>query len=303
MKKLGIVGAAGGLGSTMAFYLGLQGFFEEIALVDVKENVVGTHVIDLTECFSEESPTRVTGGGWDKLAGCDLVIMAAAAAGGPVKSRNEYLAANLKVVRATAARLKEYCPEAPLITATAPVDVFNMVFHREMGGDRHRFLGFCRNDSQRFRWAVSAVLGVDGRRVGGLVLGEHGDTQVPIFSTVTLDGQPANLTPAQVAAVEKILGEWYGRWQALESGRTTTWTSATSIRHMIASLLVGDPANPTIASVIAEGEYGHHGVSLGLPVAAGRDGWRQVLDIPLTDREREALAASAERVRSLYALT
>lgn len=350
--KLGIVGGAGGLGSTMAFYLGLQGFFEEIALVDVKANVLGTHLVDLTECFSEETRTKVSGGGWEALAGCELVIMAASANGARVQSRNEYLAANIKLVRETAARVKEFCSNAVIITATAPVDVFNMVFQAETGWDRHRFLGFNRNDSQRFRWAVSEVLQIDGRRVGGLVLGEHGDTQVPIFSTVTVDGRPAELSGSRKLAVEKILREWYGRWQALDSGRTTTWTSATSISHMIKSLLAGSPApgrlpqaareletidrlppidprrrkappkfpggsdwspenrsgplpvdstdNKTVASVLVDGEYGLSDVSLGLPVQVDPGGWRRVLEIPLTSSEREALNASAERIRELY---
>lgn len=361
MKKLGIVGGAGGLGSTMAFYLGLRGFFEEISLVDVKANILGTHLIDLTECFSEETPTRVAGGGWEALAGCDLVIMAASITGAQVQSRNEYLAANIKLVRETAARLKEFCPQATVITATAPVDVFNMVFQAETGWDKHRFLGFNRNDSQRFRWAVSEVLKIDGRRVGGLVLGEHGETQVPIFSTVTIDGHPAELAASRKLAVEKILREWYGHWQSLDSGRTTTWTSATSISHMIKSMLTAPskvvppclqdeayveaeegraynmdrlpPIDPrrrhappkfpggsdwspeegrserqaeagdtTVASVIVDGEYGLSDVSLGLPVQVGPGGWQRVLEISLTDREREALAASAERIRELYRL-
>jgi|GEM_PF-746970 len=359
--KLGIVGGAGGLGSTMAFYLGLQGFFEEISLADVKANVLGTHLVDLTECFSEETRTRISGGGWEALAGCGLVIMAASATRAKVESRNEYLAANIKLVRETAARLKEFCPEATVITATAPVDVFNMVLQAETGWDRHRFLGFNRNDSQRFRWAVSEVMQIDGRRVGGLVLGEHGETQVPIFSTVTIDGRPAELSGSRKLAVEKILGEWYSRWQALDSGRTTTWTSATSISHMIKSMLAGsaeapgraprpkletegtdgsttidrlppiDPrrrnappkfpggsdwlpelraenlsahtvADTTVASVLVNGEYGLSEVSLGLPVQVAPEGWRRVMDIPLTDRERQDLAASAERIRELYRL-
>lgn len=353
--RLGILGGAGGLGSTMAFYLGLQGFFEEIALIDVKANVLGTHLVDLTECFSEETRTKVSGGGWEALAGCEMVIMAASANGARVRSRNEYLSANIKLVRETAARLKEFCPKAVIITATAPVDVFNMVLQAETGWDRHRFLGFNRNDSQRFRWAVSEVLQIDGRRVGGLVLGEHGDTQVPIFSTVTVDGRPAELSGSRKLAVEKILREWYGRWQALDSGRTTTWTSATSISHMIRSMLAGSPDTPgrhpqdtrelevidrlppidprrrnappkfpggsdwspenrsgplpvgstdsrTVASVLVEGEYSLSDVSLGLPVQVEPEGWRRVLEIPLTSREREALSASAERIRELYRL-
>ncbi|UQZ90872.1 hypothetical protein C4J81_17310 [Deltaproteobacteria bacterium Smac51] len=300
MKKLGIIGAAGGLGSTMAFYLGLKDIFEEIALFDIKDNVLQTHVIDLTECFSAECATRVTWGGWEVLTGCDLVIMAASLAGHRVKSRNEYLEANLKIVLEAAGNIKKYCPGTTLVSVTAPVDVYAYVFSRELG-DKHRVMGFCRNDSQRFRWAVSQVTGLDGRRIGGLVLGEHGETQVPVFSTVTVDGREAGLSEVQKSEITRILRDWYPRWQSLDSGRTTTWTSATSMLAMLASLAGGCQDGPTMGSVVLEGEYGLSAVSLGVPIIADEKGWKEVVEIELTGQEQEALGRSAEHVKGLIA--
>ena len=303
MKNLAIIGAAGGLGSAMAFHLGLKGFFEEIRLLDVKANMVQSHLIDLTECFCEESPTRISTGGWEALSGCDLVIMAASIAGYRVSSRSDYLTANLPLVRETAARLKEYAPGAAVICATAPVDAFVMTLLEETGFDRHRLMGFCRNDSQRFRWALSEVLGLRGPRIGGLVVGEHGESQVPLFSTVTVDGEPYRPGQEQKQAVIDILRGWYPKWQALDSGRTTTWTSATSMGRVVESMLKADPSEVCMGTACLNGEYGLEGVALGLPLEVRPEGWHKVVELPLSEDERKGLKASAEAVKSLYALT
>jgi malate/lactate dehydrogenase len=299
-EKIGIIGGAGGLGSTMAFYLGLKDLAQSIALFDVKENVLATHVIDMRECFSEECQTVITGGGWDALAGSQVVIMAASLSGRQVNSRNDYLAANLNLVLEVSNGIAKCAPDATLISCTAPVDAYVMIFQRELGWDRHRILGFCRNDSLRFRYALSEVLGFPAQRLGGLVLGEHGESQLPLFSSVTLDGEPLELSQAQEAATERILRDWYSHWQSHNSGRTTTWTSATSMAHILEALRGNPDPKGLVGSVLLEGEYGLSGVSLGVPLEAGEYGWSKVIELNLSPREKERLTLSSEKVRSLY---
>ena len=84
MKKIAIIGGAGGVGSTLAFYLGLKDVAAQIALIDVQANLLETHLIDLRECFSEECLTKIDAGGVELLKGADLIVMAASKAGGPV---------------------------------------------------------------------------------------------------------------------------------------------------------------------------------------------------------------------------
>jgi malate/lactate dehydrogenase len=307
-NKLTIIGGAGGVGSTMAFYLGLKDISAQIALIDVRENILQTHLIDLRECFSQECQTEIQAGGLNLLAGSEVVIMTAALSGESVASRDDYLEKNLKLVVDAAWAIKNHCPQAIVIVTTAPTDVFTLVFHDVLQGDRHQILGFCRNDSQRFRWALGQVLNVNPQRLEGLVIGEHGQGQEPIFSTVTIDQRPASLTTSQKKQTRALLNDWYRHWQDQKSGRTTTWTSATSMYRTLLAL-VGQSTEPFMGSVILAGEYGLTDVALGLPLIAASQtwpkngqgpAWESVARLELTLEEEKGLRLSAQNVQRLH---
>lgn len=299
MKKLGIIGGAGGLGATMGFYIGTLDIFETIVLIDIKENVVKSHEMDMDQALCELGGTKVAAGSWSDLAGCDVVLMTAAVPAAKVKSRNEFLQVNLGIVKSAAEEIKKYCPNAIIITGTNPVDVYNSVFYKILGGDRRRFIGFCRNDSLRMRWAAAKVLGADMRDVQGMVIGEHGETQVPIYSSIKVKGQPVKLDKAQTAKIDEVVKNWFVEFQALDSGRTSTWTSAVSVGFIMKNIAEGGRLGPMPGSAILEGEYGQSGVSLGVPLVFGSFGWEGILQYNLNEEEKQAFAASAEHVKNL----
>ncbi|MDR2352285.1 MAG: hypothetical protein LBF22_03835 [Deltaproteobacteria bacterium] len=299
-SKCTIVGGAGGLGSTMAFYIGLKNMFDTIVLLDKKENVLATHHIDLRECFIGETATQIKTGSWKEAEGSDVVIMTAASTGHQVASRNEYLSANLGLIKDTAKNIREYAPDSIVVVATAPTDVYVMIFLEELGFERNRVVGYSHNDSQRFRWALGQVLNTDPVRLEGLVVGEHGESQVPLFSTARLDGKVLALTHEDKAKVKKILDDWYPSWQAKDAGRTTTWSTAVGMWRTLLGLTGGIFKGPLTGSVLATGEYGIHNVAVGLPLAPGPRGFTSVVELPLEESELEALRASAVKVKELH---
>lgn len=300
MKKLAVVGGAGGLGSTMGFYIGLKGLFQQISLVDIKENILRSHVMDMAQGLSELSRTEISCGSWENLSGSDVVIITASVPALKVASRNEFLKMNLGIVQAAAEQIGQYCPKAVVITATAPVDVYNYVFYKILGGNPRRFIGFCRNDSLRLRWAVGQVLREPTvENIEGWVLGEHGETQVPIYGSVKVNGKPAALTTEQIMRADASVKSWFTEFQSLDSGRTSSWTSTTSITKVLEAVRAGSPTEYVPGSVILEGQYGLKDVSLGVPVRLGPEGWHEVLELELTEAEQAALEASAKHVRDL----
>ncbi len=304
MKKLSVIGGAGGIGSTIGFYVGHCGLFEEIALVDIKRDLLLSHACDMEQSVGEFNATKFSAGSWEELAGSDVVLMGASAPQPKAGSRNEFLQINLGIVKAAAEAIKKYCPEAIVVTATCPTDVFNYVFHQMLGGDKRRFIGFTRNDSVRLRWACAKVLGVEAHRVGGMVIGEHGETQVPLYGSVTVDGKPANLSAAQIAQVDSTLKNFFLEQMKLDANRSSTWLTPTSITFILRALCQkGSPKDlgPIPASAILEGEYGLSGVSLGMPLIIGPNGWREIQTLKLTDKEQAALEASAKQVKGLIA--
>jgi len=296
--KLGIIGGAGLLGSTTAFRVALLGIVDEIVLIDIKENMVKSHVMDLEQAISEYNQTRITAGKWSDLKDCNIVLLSASVPETNVKSRVEYLGDNLKIIQSICGYIKEYCPDAVLINATNPVDVINLAIQRLTGAKRNQIVGFSRNDTLRMRWAIAKVLGVNTADVSAICIGEHGEKQVPLFSRVFVKGEARELTEDEKIKVLFETSNWFANYQSLKSGRTSGWTSALGLAKLI-QCIVEDSDEILPCSVILEGEYSFNGISLGVPVKLGYRGVKQIVEYPLHEKELEALKEAAEKIRQL----
>lgn len=291
MTKVGIIGAAGTLGSCAAFAIATRGIADELRLLDLNRNLVRAHAMDLQTAVAGLNDTRVEAGGEEDLAGCDVVVMAAGAPWRQIASRMELLWDSLPILRAVADQVARHCPDAVVITATNPVDPLNYAFHRISGMDRTRLLGYTINDSYRFRMLAARGLGTAAHRVDGFVLGEHGEHQVPLFSSLRADGEPVPVTAALrervLAEIPKILHAY----ESLGTGRTSGWTSAVGLADMVEAV-VGDTGRLFPCSVVLDGEYGRRGFSAGVPARLGRTGVLEVREWLLPEDERVALESA-----------
>ena len=191
--KVSIIGAAGSVGAPVAFYIAVSGLAEEIVMIDVRSNMVRQHAMDISTAASALD-VRVKDGGYEDLAGSDVIINAAGVFQGLIADRMELLPKNIPLVRDIALEIKRHCPAAIVITATNPVDPLNYATWRVGGFDRHRLIGYSVNDSFRFRELVARAKGVRVSQVQATVIGEHGSSQVPLFSSVRVDGRPMLFT-------------------------------------------------------------------------------------------------------------
>jgi malate dehydrogenase len=132
---------------------------------------------------------------------------------------------------------------------------------------------------------------VAAERVDAWMLGEHGDAGVPIFSRVRIDGEPVSLSAEERASAHEFVRTWYRRHVALDSRRSSTWTTGAGVASMICTLGSG---GDTVASVRLNGEYGIEGVSLGVPVTLGPGGVQAIHEWELTSDELAALHRAAE---------
>jgi malate/lactate dehydrogenase len=161
-----------------------------------------------------------------------------------------------------------------------------------------QFIGFSRHDSLRFRWAVGQVLAVPATDDQALVIGEHGERQVPLYSRITVKGKAVELNPAQQAEVYKLIKTWFATYVSLNSGRSSGWTSAVTVGQIIEILVTGSEA-VLACSAILEGQYGLAEVSIGVPVVLGPQGITQVVELPLSQEELIGLQAAAKKIREL----
>jgi malate/lactate dehydrogenase len=285
-----IAGAGGGVGASVAFNLLLGPLDCEVVMADSRPSMLRSHLWDLEQVLEQSATGTVREGGRSDIASADVVVVAAAAPLTINESRMVYLADNARIL----APLLDALPAGwagVLIVVTNPVDPLCTWAQRRTGLDRRQVLGYTLNDSLRLRTAIGKRLRVSPGRVDAWTLGEHGDAAVPLLSRVRVDGVPANLDAREAADVLQWLEDWYARHVALDSGRSSTWTSGVGVARMVAALAGGDEL--WTASVMLTGEYGIDGVSLSVPVRLGAGGTQEIVEWPLTADEQNGLQAAA----------
>jgi len=241
----------------------------------------------------------IRGGGDGDLADADVLVVAAAAPLTVNTSRLVYLEDNARIVAEVADRLPDGWPGV-LLVVTNPVDPLVTFLRRRTGIDRKRVLGYTLNDSLRLRTGIAAALGVASGSVEAWVIGEHGDASVPLFDRVTVGGAPVELDEEQHAIVLAYIRGWYVRHVALDSGRSSTWTSGLGVARMVRAM-ARPTDEPWPASLALAGEYGIDDVAVSVPVSLGPRGVEAIHEWELSEGDRAALLRSAELVRGLAA--
>jgi malate dehydrogenase len=298
--KVVIIGGAGGVGSSAAFNLLLRGEPYDVVLVDLNPKMIASHVMDLEQTLVLGAARSVRGGAEADVFDSDVVVVSASVPLRLNSSRLVFLNDNAAIVNRIGDLLAKAGPDwgGVLLIVTNPVDPLCTWIQRRTGLDRRRILGYTLNDSLRLRTGISHVLDAAPQSIDAWVIGEHGDFCVPLFSRVTVAGAPVALTAEQRGKAEEFMRSWYVRHVALDSGRTSTWTSGLGVARMVASIAYGK-GEMWPASVVLAGEYGIDGVSLSVPVSLGRRGVENIHEWEITPEERAALQAAATRVRDV----
>jgi malate/lactate dehydrogenase len=296
--RIAIVGGGGGVGSSLAFNLLVRPEPFDVGLVDGQSGMARSHEMDLQQVVAAGASGSISVVGHNDVVDADVVVITAAAPLTVNRSRLVYLRENAGIVRTVTAAIAA-TPGWPgtLVVVTNPVDPLCTWLQDALGLDRRRVVGYTANDSLRLRTAIGDALGVPSSRVDAWVIGEHGDACVPLLDRVRVDGEPVTLSPAQQRAAEDFVRGWYVRHVALDSGRSSTWTSGHGIARMIADLL-GPPApEPWPASVVLEGEYGIDKLALTVPVTLGNGGVVAIHEWDLSEEQVAGLRAGADVVR------
>jgi malate/lactate dehydrogenase len=293
--KIAIVGGAGGVGSSLAFNLLRDGPGYEVVLIDSRPNMIASHVLDLEQTIEQGASGTVREGEQDDVVDSDVVVMSAGVPLTVNSSRMIYLEDNARLMDPTVELLDEDW-RGVLIVVTNPVDPLVTWAQRRSGIDRRRVIGYTLNDTLRYRTGIAKALGAKLGSVEAWVIGEHGDGCLPLPDRVKVNGRPAELTPKQSAAAEEFLRDWYVRHVALDSGRSSTWTSGLGVARMI-DAVASDKQELWPASVVLDGEYSVKSLALGVPVTLGAGGAQEIHEWELTAEQRAAFRSAAALVR------
>jgi len=301
--KVVIIGGAGGIGSSAAFnLLSAQGTYE-IVLVDTRPNMITSHTMDLENALGlGTTADTVRGGTPEDALDADVVVLSAAVPLRLNSSRSVFLADNARIVDECLAPLREAGADfrGLVLMLTNPVDPLLTWVHRQGWLPRERLIGYTLNDSLRLRTGIAFTLGVPPKDVDAWMLGEHGEGQVPLYSRVRVGGQPVELSGEQRSAAEEYVDTWYTKHVALDSGRTSTWTTGLGTARLVEAVATGS-GTLLPACVVLDGEYGVHGSSLTVPVELGPEGVRRIAAWDLSAEEVTGMIRAADRVEAAVA--
>ncbi len=297
MCKITIIGGAGTLGAAIAFKLAGKKAIDEICLIDQNEKLLLNHLMDLENAYPSKTIYKGT---FHDLKHSNIVIITAGIPNRTdISSRDEFLEGNLQLFCQIGEAVAKHAPNALIITASNPVDVLNYYLVHTFQFDKKKLIGYTMNDSYRFEWALRRVLKLhENDKVSSPVIGEHGETQVPLFSQVKVNYKPLLLSEDQKIQVKEKLTNWFRNFNDLGINRTTGWTSAVGMERLIDQLL--QPKTSTaIGSAVLNGEYDVSGISLGVPLAVNHTGIQSILEWEIDQKEKELFQQSAEKVKRL----
>jgi malate dehydrogenase len=306
MMKVSVIGAAGCVGSSIAFNIARQGLADEIMVADIRQDWLEHHAIDFYDAaVANNVDTCVSMGGYEDLAGSDIVVMAAGLpldrtrrpTRGTQPTRQRLLPEGLKIVREWAPAIDRFCPQAVVVMVTNPADSLNYASYLlSAGKERRRFIGYSLNDTVRFKIALAEAMRVAPSRLAAAVIGEHGGSMVPLFSSVRLDGQPVDLDDTVKTKVIERTNDYLPHMLRLNVARTSGWLTGVGVARTVNAVL-NDTGEVFPCCAVLDGEYGYRGTSLGVPVVLGEGGVKEIVDYPLTPEEKDLLEASAGNVQ------
>jgi malate dehydrogenase len=302
-RKVSIIGA-GNVGASAAERIALRRL-ADVVLVDIVEGLPQGKSLDLNEAGPVDGyDMRLTGtNGYDETADSDVVVITSGLPRKPGMSRDDLVAKNFEIVRSVTQEVVRRSPKSILIIVSNPLDAMAHTALKVSGFPRQRVLGMAGVlDSARMRFFIAEALGVSVENTHAFVLGGHGDTMVPLPRYSTVAGIPiTELLPREKidAIVQRTRDGGIEVVNLLKSG-SAYYAPASSVVQMVQAILL-DEHKILPCAVYLEGEYGHKGIFLGVPVQLGASGMEKVIAIKMTPEETAALDKSAAAVRELVA--
>ncbi|MEE9164444.1 MAG: malate dehydrogenase [Thermoplasmata archaeon] len=289
--KVSFIGT-GRLGSTIAYTTALRGLADEVVMVDILEDLARGQAADMRHALEYKSGTSVRAAGYEDIRDSEVVVVTAGRPRQPGMSRLDLLASNTPIMRDIARRVADLAPLTVMINLTNPMDVMNYVAHRSAGLRRTQIVGSGGMlDTARFRTALADHLSVPTASVEAYVLGEHGDSQVPVWSRVHVDGEDRVFSEEERTAIRESIREV--AINIITGKGATEYGPANGTADMIQAIL-RDEGVLIPSSIVARGEYGLKDVSIGMPVVLGGGGVTEIQEWDLDAGELQDLQASGE---------
>jgi L-lactate dehydrogenase len=302
--RVAIVGA-GAVGSTFAFGLLLSGLASEILLVDANARRAEGEAMDLLHAVPFARTARVWSGPLEECRGAAITVIAAGAAQKPGETRLDLVRKNAAIFREIVPIVATENPDGIIVVATNPVDVLSYLTYRISGLPSSRVLGSGTIlDTSRFRMLLAEHYGVDPRSVHAYIAGEHGDSEVPVWSSANIAGMPladfgqANGIGHDEGTLRRIFESTRdAAYHIIERKGATSYAVAAGLVRIVEAILRDQSTVLSVSSLICD-YYGIDDVYLSIPTVLGRGGVERTLRLALSAEEASGLRHSAELLRT-----
>jgi L-lactate dehydrogenase len=303
-----VVIGTGNVGSTFAYALLLSGLAAEIVLIDAYRPRAEGEAMDLNHAVPLTRPTRIWAGDYPDCAGAAVIVITAGAAQRPGETRLDLVQRNAKIFQDIVSNIVRYNTSGILLVTTNPVDVLSYATWKLSGFPSQRVIGSGTIlDTARFRYLLSQHYGVDARSVHAYIIGEHGDSEVPVWSLANIAGM--HLTDFCAAhgfeSDESTLNNIFQQtrdaaYHIIELKGATYYAVAAGLIRIVEAILRDQSTVLSVSSLIQD-YYGIDDVYLSMPTVINGSGVQRVLRLQLSDEEVQGLRRSADVLKGTIA--
>ena len=303
-QKCGIIGC-GNVGATTAYTLMLSGLFQEIVLIDLDSKKAIGEAEDIAHGIPFNSPATIYAGAYSNLSDAGIVIITAGVSQRVGETRLDLLQRNTKVFSSIIDSLKRTSFDGIILVVTNPVDILTYITIALSGYDCKKIIGSGTVlDTARLKQLMGDQLHVDPRNVHTFIIGEHGESELPVWSSANVSG--IDITSFCHNCSDECKENTFDRifedvrdsaYRIIEAKGSTYYAIAESVRR-ITEAIVRDERAILPVSALLEGQYGINDICMGIPCVVGKNGIEEILEIPLSKEEHGRLLRSASTLRS-----
>jgi len=302
MKRISIIGS-GNVGTNTAFFIA-ERRATDVLLVDIKDGIAAGKSLDLMEAGPVRGYVTAIRGTVkiEDIAGSDIVIIAAGRVRKPGERREDLYRDNAPTVRGIAEQVRRHAPGAVVINIVEPVDLLTLLVQETLAVDRFKVMGVGGLlSATRIRYLVSKALGISPREVTGLIIGPHHPSMLFLRDTIRVSGIPAAALLGEQRLLQLIEDARNAGDTILQlAQRSTSYYAPSSAAAVLVDAIVCNTRALLPVSVRCEGEYGVHGLAIGVPAFVGEKGVDRILELKLSEVDRHAFAQAAGALKAAH---
>ena len=255
--------------------------------------------LDISNAIPKNSDITIRGtDDYSEISNSDIIVITAST-GVYLKNRNEMIDEQVKMIKEIGKKIKKYCPSSIILIISNPIDVLTYFFQKETNFSKNNVIGIASSlDSSRFRYLLSKKIGVKQSQISdAYVLGEHGDSMVPIFSKVKIKGKNVReiIDSKQKDDISREIRDY---WKSLRNFKSRSQFGIAKNTYDVMESIIKNQTLSIPASILLEGEFGEKNVCMGVPIKITSGGKIEIQSIDFDESEQKLFKLSAETIRN-----